>query len=251
MAILITFITLEYLSFLMTTYISNIMEKPCTKFKEINKLSIVCGQVLIILFLISFLYSHNNVYAQLETPANAENIQVIKDPEKEVPSLTVSLGDQEVEMDPFMSSQINFTNKIKGSQLNDSEDNIVTKISPVKLYETQSDIDTKLNLKHGDKITLSHEKQPLTIKAYLIDYDTEDETEIYPIKQIDLSTFSIPNNSPAGLKSLEIRSFFDNNEQITYTTPVFIESNTPEITPQNVNDDNQEGNDDNSNPDDE
>ena len=113
----------------MTTCISNIMEKPCNNFKEINKLSIVCGQVLIILFLISFLYSHNNVYAQLETPANAESIQVIKDPEKEVPSLTVSLGDQEVEMDPFMYSQINFTNKIKGLQLNDSEDNIVTKIS--------------------------------------------------------------------------------------------------------------------------
>ena len=90
----------------------------------------------------------------------------------------------------------------------------------------------------------------MTIKAYLIDYDTEDETEIYPIKQIDLSTFSIPTNSPAGLKSLEIRSFFDNNEQITYTTPVFIESSTPEITPQNANNDddnNEEGNDDNSN----
>ena len=75
-------------------------------------------------------------------------------------------------------------------------------------------------------------------------------SEIYPIKQIDLSTFSIPTNSPAGLKSLEIRSFFDNNEQITYTTPVFIESSTPEITPQNANNDddnNEEGNDDNSN----
>ena len=235
----------------MTAYLSNIMEKPCNKYNKINKLSIVCGQVLIILFLISFLYSHNNVYAQLETPANAESIQVIKDPEKEVPSLIVSLGDQEVEMDPFIYSQINFTNKIKGSQLNDSEDNIVTKISPPKLYETQSDIDIKLTLNHGDKITLSYEKQPLTIKGYLIDYDTEDETEIYPIKQIDLSTFSIPTNSPAGLKSLEIRSFFDNNEQITYTTPVFIESNTPEITPQNVNDDKQEENDDNSNPDEE
>ena len=36
----------------------------------------------------------------------------------------------------------------------------------------RSDIDTQLTLKHGDKITLSYEKQPLTIKAYLIDYDT-------------------------------------------------------------------------------
>jgi hypothetical protein len=225
------------------------MAKSYSKFNDINKLSVVCGQALLILFLISFLYFHNNVYAQLETAENAESIQVIKDPEKEVPSLNVILGDQEVEMDPFMYSQINFTNKLKESKSNVSEDNIVTKISPAKLYETRSDIDTKLTLKPGDKITLSYEKEPLTIKAYLIDYDTEDETEIYPIKQIDLSTFSIPTNSPAGLKSLEIRSFFDNNEQITYTTPVFIESSTPEIISQNVNDDdnNEEGNDDNSN----
>ncbi|MGZ5510109.1 MAG: hypothetical protein ACXWFC_06490, partial [Nitrososphaeraceae archaeon] len=114
-----------------------------------------------------------------------------------------------------------------------------------KLYETRSDIDTQLTLKHGDNITLSYEKQPLTIKAYLIDYDTEDETEIYPIKQIDLSTFSIPNNSPDGLKSLEIRTFFDNNEQITYTIPVFVESSNPAITAENVEDDNQEENNDN------
>jgi hypothetical protein len=235
----------------MTVYIFNIMAKSYCKFNDINKLSVVCGQALLILFLISFLYFHNDVYAQLETAENAESIQVIKDPEKEVPSLNVILGDQEVEMDPFMYSQINFTNKLKESKSNVSGDNIVTKINPANLYETQSDINTKLTLKHGDKITLSYEKEPLTIKAYLIDYDTEDETEIYPIKQIDLSTFSIPTNSPSGLKSLEIRSFFDNNEQITYTTPVFIESSTPEITPQNVNDDddddNEEENDDNSN----
>lgn len=234
----------------MTVYISNIMEKSTSKFNNINKLSIVCGQVIFILFLISFLYIHNDVYAQIATAENAESIQVIKDSEKEVPSLNVILGDQEVEMDPFMYSQINFTNKLKESKSNESKDNIVTKINPANLYETQSDIDTKLTLKHGDKITLSYEKEPLAIKAYLIDYDTEDETEIYPIKQIDLSTFSIPTNSPSGLKSLEIRSFFDNNEQITYTTPVFIESSTPEITPQNVNDDdddNEEENDDNSN----
>jgi len=231
----------------MTVYIFNIMAKSHRKYNNINKLSIVCGQVLLILFLMSFLYFHNDVYAQLETAEKAGSIQVIKDLNKEVPSLNVIFEDQEVEMDPFMYSQINFTNKLNESKSNESEENIVTKIGPANLYETQSDIDTKLTLKHGDKITLSYEKQPLTIKAYLIDYDTEDETEIYPIKQIDLSTFSIPTNSPSGLKSLEIRSFFDNNEQITYTTPVFIESNTPEMTTQNVNEDNEEGNDDNEN----
>ena len=158
----------------------------------------------------------------------------------------MSFGEKEIEMDPFMYSQINFSNnKIKGTQVNESQDNIVTKIEPAKLYETQSDIDTKLTLKHGDKISLSFEKQPLTIKAYLIDYDTEDESEIYPIKQIDFSTFSIPNNSPAGLKSLEIRSFYDNNEQITYTTSVFVESSNPVITTPNIENDNEEENNDN------
>ncbi len=195
----------------------------------------------------SFLYFHNYVYAQLETAEKAGSIQVIKDLNKEVPSLNVIFEDQEVEMDPFMYSQINFTNKLDESKSNESKNNVITKIGPANLYETQSDIDTKLTLKHGDKITLSYEKEPLAIKAYLIDYDTEDETEIYPIKQIDLSTFSIPTNSPSGFKSLEIRSFFDNDEQITYTTPVFIESITPEITPQNVNEDNEQGNDDNEN----
>lgn len=223
------------------------MAKSYSKFNDINKLSLVWGQVLLILFLMSFLYFHNYVYAQLETAEKAGSIQVIKDLNKEVPSLNVIFEDQEVEMDPFMYSQINFTNKLDESKSNESKNNVITKIGPANLYETQSDIDTKLTLKHGDKITLSYEKEPLAIKAYLIDYDTEDETEIYPIKQIDLSTFSIPTNSPSGFKSLEIRSFFDNDEQITYTTPVFIESITPEITPQNVNEDNEQGNDDNEN----
>lgn len=217
------------------------------KTKKINKISIISGQFLLISFLFTILYFHTGVYAQISTiENNNNNIQIIKDPEKEVPRLVISFGEKEVEMDPFMYSQINFTNnKIKGTQLNESQDNIVTKIEPAKLYETQSDIDTKLTLKHGDKISLSFEKQPLTIKAYLIDYDTEDESEIYPIKQIDFSTFSIPNNSPAGLKSLEIRSFYDNNEQITYTTSVFVESSDPAITTPNIENDNEEENNDN------
>ena len=218
-----------------------------TKTKKINKISIISGQFLLISFLFTILYFHTGVYAQISTiENNNNNIQIIKDPEKEVPRLVISFGEKEVEMDPFMYSQINFSNnKIKGTQLNKSQDNIVTKIEPAKLYETQSDIDTKLTLKHGDKISLSFEKQPLTIKAYLIDYDTEDESEIYPIKQIDFSTFSIPNNSPAGLKSLEIRSFYDNNEQITYTTSVFVESSDPSITTPNIANDNEEENNDN------
>ena len=218
-----------------------------TKTKKINKISIISGQFLLISFLFTILYFHTGVYAQISTiENNNNNIQIIKDPEKEVPRLVISFGEKEVEMDPFMYSQINFSNnKIKGTQLNESPDNIVTKIEPAKLYETQSDIDTKLTLKHGDKISLSFEKQPLTIKAYLIDYDTEDESEIYPIKQIDFSTFSIPNNSPAGLKSLEIRSFYDNNEQITYTTSVFVESSDPSITTPNIANDNEEENNDN------
>jgi hypothetical protein len=79
----------------------------------------------------------------------------------------------------------------------------------------------------------------------LVDYDTEDENEIYPMKQIDLSTFSIPNNSPPGLKSLEVRSFYDNNEQITYTTSVFVENSNPVISTQTEDDDQEEQNNDN------
>ena len=230
----------------MKNSISYSSEKSGYKTKKINKISIIYGPFLIISFLCTILYFHTGVYAQISTiENNNNNIQIIKDPEKEVPGLVMSLGEKEIEMDPFMYSQINFSNnKIKGTQVNESQDNIVTKIEPAKLYETQSDIDTKLTLKHGDKISLSFEKQPLTIKAYLIDYDTEDESEIYPIKQIDFSTFSIPNNSPAGLKSLEIRSFYDNNEQITYTTSVFVESSNPLITPPNIENDNEEENND-------
>lgn len=220
-------------------------EKSGYKTKKIKKISIIYGPFLIISFLFTILYFHTGVYAQISTIEN-NNIQIIKDPEKEVPGLVMSFGEKEIDMDPFMSSQINFSNnKIKGTQVNESQDNIVTKIEPAKLYETQSDIDTKLTLKHGDKISLSFEKQPLTIKAYLIDYDTEDESEIYPIKQIDFSTFSIPNNSPPGLKSLEIRSFYENNEQITYTTSVFVESSNPVITTPNIENDNEEENNDN------
>jgi hypothetical protein len=233
----------------MKNSISYSSEKSGYKTKKINKISIIYGPFLIISFLFTILYFHTGVYAQISTIENNNNnnnnIQIIKDPEKEVPGLVMSLGEKEIEKDPFMYSQINFSNnKIKGTQVNESQDNIVTKIEPAKLYETQSDIDTKLTLKHGDKISLSFEKQPLTIKAYLIDYDTEDESEIYPIKQIDFSTFSIPNNSPAGLKSLEIRSFYDNNEQITYTTSVFVESSNPLITPPNIENDNEEENND-------
>ena len=232
----------------MKNSISYSSEKSGYKTKKINKISIIYGPFLIISFLFTILYFHTGVYAQISTIENNNNnhIQIIKDPEKEVPGLVMSFGEKEIDMDPLMTSQINFSNnKIKGTQVNESQDNIVTKIEPAKLYETQSDIDTKLTLKHGDKISLSFEKQPLTIKAYLIDYDTEDESEIYPIKQIDFSTFSIPNNSPAGLKSLEIRSFYDNNEQITYTTSVFVESSNPVITTPNIENDNEEENNDN------
>ena len=215
----------------------------CTSDKidyKINKIIILNAPFLIILFLLSNLYFlPPDVSAQIPNIGN-NNIQIMKDPEKEVPSLVLSSGDKEVEMDPLMYSQLNFSNnKIKGSLVNESQHNIVTKIGPAKLFETQSDIDTSLTLKPGDKISLSYDKQPLTTKAYLIDYDTENESEIYPIKQIDFSTFSIPNNSPVGLKSLEIRSFYDNNEQVTYTTSVFVESSKPVITNQNIEDDNE------------
>jgi hypothetical protein len=227
--------------------ISCTFDKSVDKIKKINKIIIVYAPFLVISFLFTILYFHTDVYAQISNIENSNNdIQIIKDPEKEVPSLVISFDEKEVEMDPFMYSQNNFSNnKIKGSQVNESQHNIVTRIGPAKLYETQSDIDTTMTLKHGDKFELSYEKQPLTTKAYLIDYDTENESEIYPLKQIDVSTFSIPNNSPTGLKSLEIRSFYDNSEQVTYTTSVFVESNNPVITTPTVESNNEEKDNDN------
>jgi hypothetical protein len=136
---------------------------------------------------------------------------------------------------------------IDASQLNEIQDKVITKIGNANLFETQSDIDISLDLQQGDKITLSYGKQPLGIKAYLIDYDTEDETEIYPIKQIDYSTFIIPADTPVGLKNLEIRCYFDNNEQITYTTSVFIETNNTIVNKQDVNEQNNEENNDDEN----
>jgi hypothetical protein len=227
---------------LMKNSISSPSDTSGYKIKKINKIIIVYTPFFIIPFLFTILYfPSTDVYSQISNIGNNNNIQIVKDPEKEVPSLVISSAEKEVEMDPFIYSQINFSNnKVKESQVNESQHNIVTKIGSAKLYETQSDIDTTLTLKHGEKISLSYEKQPLTTKAYLIDYDTENESEIHPIKQIDFSTFSIPNNSPVGLKTLEIRSFYDNNEQVTYTTSVFVEDSNPKITTRNIENDNKE-----------
>ncbi|MDX1373703.1 MAG: hypothetical protein R3321_14615, partial [Nitrososphaeraceae archaeon] len=109
----------------------------------------------------------------------------------------------------------------------------ITQIGIPKLFETQTQEQTQLTMKHGDKISLEYGKQPLNIRAYLIDYDTNDLNEIYPIKQIDYSTIMISEDVPYGLKNLEIRCIYDNNEEITYTTSVNIE-------PQDVIDENND-----------
>lgn len=203
-------------------------------------LKMILGVMSLILFIpCTFLYSPLFLFAQTNTESDFNNDNknsIIKDPDKEVPSLIVTSDEKEVEMDPFMYSQMSTSNMIETSQLNETQNQIVTKIGNANLFGTQSDIDPKLNLKQGDTITLSYGKQPLEIKAYLIDYDTEDETEIYPIKQIDYSTFSIPIDAPDGLKNLEVRCFFENNEQITYTTSVFVETNPPLLNAQTADD---------------
>jgi hypothetical protein len=203
---------------------------------------IILGRPLLVLFIIfTLVYFPHFLSAQVNTGGDLNNNNknsIIKDPDKEVPSLVVTFDEKEVEMDPFMYSQMSTSNMIGTAQLNETQNQIVTKIGNANLFGTQSDIDPKLNLKQGDTITLSYGKQPLEIKAYLIDYDTEDENEIYPIKQIDYSTFSIPMDAPDGLKNLEVRCFFENNEQITYTTSVFVETNTPIVTTQDTDDEN-------------
>lgn len=216
--------------------------------KRMDITLILGGTFLILFMLFTLVYSPHYIFAQTNTESNYNNNKAInKDPDKEVPSIVVTFEDKEIEMDPFMHSQSNSSHMIDTSQLNEIQDKVVTKIGNANLFETQSDTDNNLNLKQGDKITLSYGKQPLEIKAYLIDYDTEDETEIYPIKQIDYSTFSIPADAPTGLKNLEIRCSFDHNEQITYTTSVFIETNNTIVNKQNVNEQNNEENNDDEN----
>ena len=244
---MITFINLKYILTLMKSffhYTNSALKQAHSK--RMNTTMILVETFLILFVLFTHTYSSNYVFAQANTASNNNNA-IIKDPDKEVPSVVVNFEEKEVEMDPFFHSQSNPSNIIKASQLNETQDKVVTKIGNPNLFETQSDIDTKLNLKQGDKITLSYEKQPLEIKAYLIDYDTEYENEIYPIKQIDFSTFSVPTDAPVGLKNLEIRCSFDNNEQVTYTTSVFVETNNPIANTPDVNEQNNEENNDNEN----
>jgi hypothetical protein len=214
-------------------------------------ITMILRRVFLILFiLVALIYSPHYIFAQVNTESNYynnNNNAIIKDPDKEVPSVVVNYEEKEVEMDPFMYFQTNPSNTLEASQLNETQNRIVTKIGNANLFGTQSDIDTKLNLNQGDKITLSYGKQPLETKAYLIDYDTEDETEIYPLKQIDYSTFSIPTGAPEGLTNLEIRCFFANNEEITYVTSVFVEPNNLVVNTQDVNEQNNEENNGNEN----
>ncbi len=208
-------------------------------------ITMILGVTFLVLFIFfTLIYSPDYIFAQVNTESNFNNNNnaIIKDPNKEVPTVIVTFQEKEIEMDPFMYTQSNPSNTIEASQLNGTQNKIVTKIGNANLFETQSDIDTKLNLKQGDEITLSYGKQPLEIKGFLIDYDTDDETEVYPIKQIDYSTFSIPADAPEGLTNLEIRCVFENNEEITYTTSVFVEPNNPMVNTQDVNEQNNEEN---------
>jgi hypothetical protein len=244
---MITFINLKYIFTLMKSFFhyTNSASKQA-HCKRMNIPMILVATFLILFMLFTYTYFPNYIFAQATTASNNNNA-IIKDPNKEVPSIVVNFEEKEVEMDPFIHSQSNPSNIIKSSQFNETQDKVVTKIGNANLFETQTDIDTKLNLKQGDKIMLSYEKQPLEIKAYLIDYDTEYETEIYPIKQIDFSTFSIPTDAPVGLKNLEIRCSFNNNEQVTYTTSVFVETNNPIENTQQVTEQNNEENNENEN----
>jgi hypothetical protein len=203
----------------------------------------VLGEILILLsFILTLIYPIHFIFAQLDTESNYDkNNVIIKDPDKKVPSVTVVFDEKEVQMDPFLYSKKNQSDTLDAAQLNSTQNKIVTKIGNANLFETQSDSDPKLTLKQGDKITLSYGKQPLEIKAYLIDYDSSD-TQIYPIKQIDYSTFNIPTDAPVGLTNLEVRCFFENNEQITYTTSVYVETSNPDLNSSNQNEQNEDEN---------
>ena len=214
----------------------------------------IFGEIFLLLFItFTLIYSIQSNFAQTEKESKTDdnNNFIIKDPDKKVPSLAVLFDKKEIEMDPFLYSKKNQSNTINTTQLNSAQNKIITKIGNANLFETQSDSDPKIILKQGDKITLSYGKQPLEIKGYLIDYDSENEAQIYPIKQIDYSTFNIPTDAPVGLTNLEVRCFFENKEQITYTTPVFVETSSPGVNSANLNDKNEDESNEEQNKEDE
>ena len=149
-------------------------------------------------------FSLNEVIAQ-STNTDNKNNKPLKNFEKEVPSLKVSFEETDLDLDPFIHK----------------ENEIITQIGIPQFFETQTNGKPEFTVKQGDKLTLEYGKQPLEMKAYIIDYDS-DVNEIYPVKQLDYSTIMIPEDAPQGLKNLEIRFTYDNNEQVSYTTSLFI-----------------------------
>lgn len=149
-------------------------------------------------------FSLNEVIAQSSNTDNKNN-KPLKNFEKEVPSLKVSFEETDLDLDPFIHK----------------ENGIITQIGIPQFFETQTNDKPEFTVKQGDKLTLEYGKQPLEMKAYIIDYDS-DVNEIYPVKQLDYSTIMIPEDAPQGLKNLEIRCTYDNNEQVSYTTSMFI-----------------------------
>lgn len=149
-------------------------------------------------------FSLNEVIAQ-STNTDNKNNKPLKNFEKEVPSLKVSFEETDLDLDPFIHK----------------ENGIITQIGIPQFFETQTNDKPEFTVNQGDKLTLEYGKQPLEMKAYIIDYDS-DVNEIYPVKQLDYSTIMIPEDAPQGLKNLEIRCTYDNNEQVSYTTSMFI-----------------------------
>lgn len=149
-------------------------------------------------------FSLNEVIAQ-STNTDNKNNKPLKNFEKEVPSLKVSFEETDLDLDPFIHK----------------ENEIITQIGIPQFFETQTNDKPEFTVKQGDKLTLEYGKQPLEMKAYIIDYDS-DVNEIYPVKQLDYSTIMIPEDAPQGLKNLEIRCTYDNDEQVSYTTSMFI-----------------------------
>lgn len=176
------------------------------KFPNSKKSTILFGMFLISL-IFGNIYSWNSAIAQTENSILEDDKIIVKELGKEVPELKGISEGKEIDFDPYISVQ----NKT------------ISQIGIPKLFETQTQGQTQITMKHGDKISLEYGKQPLQTRAYLIDYDTDDVNEIYPIKQIDYSTIMISDDVPYGFKNLEIRCIYDNDEEITYTTSVNIE----------------------------
>ena len=125
--------------------------------KRTNITTILVVTFLVLFILFTLVYSPHYTFAQANTESNYNNNNtIIKDPNKEVPSVVVSFEEKEVEMDPFIHSQGNPSNIIKASQLNETQNKIW---SVKQKYKQDRGVDADTDTKSLNKIIETQKKK--------------------------------------------------------------------------------------------